>query len=58
LVFYSSTITMMHGPISIRYVVVCYAVIWQHVIGMVCVLFTVLSVWLHSTQRTVHIPYL
>ena len=32
----------------------CYAVVWQHVTGMVCVLFAVLYV----TQRTVHTPYL
>jgi len=49
---------------------------WQHVIGMVCVLFAVLSATalntansihtipmtcchpMHSTQRTIHIPYL
>jgi len=35
----------------------CYVVVWQYVIGMVCVLFAVLSVT-HSTQRTVHTPYL
>ena len=28
LVFYSSTITMMHGPINIRYTL-CYALLWQ-----------------------------
>ena len=27
-----------------NYVVICYAVVWQHVIGVVCVLFAVWSV--------------
>ena len=25
------------------YVITCYVVVWQHVIGMVCILFAVLS---------------
>jgi len=34
----------MHGQQNVKiYVDICYAVVWQHVIGMVCVLFTVLS---------------
>jgi len=37
-----------------NYVVTCYAVVWHHVTGMVCVLCTVLS----ATQCTAHLPYL
>jgi len=37
-----------------NYVVICYVVVWQHVIGMVCVLFAVLSATeSHSTQRNI-----
>ena len=34
---------MFRLRIGKNYVVICYAVVWQHVIGMVCLLFAVLS---------------
>jgi len=37
-----------------NYVVICYVVVWQHVIGMVCVPFAVLSRTQHSEQYTHH----
>ena len=39
-----------------NYVIICYVVVWQHVIGMVCVLFAVLSASpsQHSEQYTYH----
>ena len=36
-----------------NYVVICYAVAWQHVIGMVCVLCAVLSAI--RTQHTIKV---
>ena len=35
----------------VQYIVICYAVVWQHVIGMVCVLLAVLRA---SVLLTVH----
>jgi len=43
------TSVVKHNMLKI-YFVICYAVMWQHVIGMVCVLFAVLS-----ASRTQHI---
>jgi len=39
-----------------NYVVMCYTVVWQHVVGMVCVLFAVLSATRtqHTAQYTHH----
>jgi len=34
--------------------VMCYVVVWQHVMGMVCVLFAVLSTILSHTRQYTH----
>jgi len=35
-----------------NYVIICYAVVWQHVIGMVCVLFAVLHATALNTANS------